>query len=202
MRILLIGSVGTVGSAVETMLLGRGHEVITANFEEGDLRVDITDSASIAAVYKTVGRVDSVVCTVGSVPLMPLSRTSKADIEAALAGKLSSQVDIVLQGQEYVNPKGSFTLISGIMSRIPWAGGIGATIADGGIDAFVIGAAAELGQDRRINAVSPTIIAESVAKLGVNPLPGHEPVAAAKVAEAFVRSIEGIETGKVFIVGG
>jgi len=200
MKILQFGSMGTVGAAVLTALRELEHNVIAANFEEGDLRIDITKSSSIAGVYSAVGNVDAVVCTVGVVPLKPLSQTTKADVDDAVAGKLSAQIDIVLQGLEYLNPRGSFTLISGIMSRVPWPGGIGATIVDSGLDAFVMGAAAELGQDRRINAVSPTIIAESVAKIGVNLLPGHEPVPAANVAAAFVRSVAGIESGKVFTV--
>lgn len=201
MKILQFGSAGTVGLAVSSALRGLRHDVIVANFEEGDLRVDITDSSSIAAVYRAAGAVDAVVCTVGNVPLKPLGETAKADIEEAVAGKLTSQIDIVLQGMEYVKPGGSFTLISGIMARVPWRGGIGATVANGGIESFVIGAAAELGQDRRINAVSPTILAESVAKIGVNLLPGHTPVPASQVAEAFVRSVSGVETGKIFTVG-
>jgi pyruvate/2-oxoglutarate/acetoin dehydrogenase E1 component len=124
--------------------------------------------------------VDAVVCTVGNLPLKPLGETAKADIEEAVAGKLTSQIDIVLQGMEYVKPGGSFTLISGIMARVPWRGGIGATIANSGIESFVIGAAAELGQDL---------------------LPGHTPVPASQVAEAFVRSVSGVETGKIFTVG-
>jgi NAD(P)-dependent dehydrogenase (short-subunit alcohol dehydrogenase family) len=201
MKILQFGSMGTVGAAVLTALRELEHNVFAANFEEGDLRVDITKSSSIAGVYSAVGKVDAVVCTVGVVPLKPLSQTTKADVDDAVAGKLSAQIDIVLQGLEYLNPRGSFTLISGIMSRVPWPGGIGATIVDSGLDAFVMGAAAELGQDRRINAVSPTIIAESVANIGVNLLPGHEPVPVTKVAAAFVRSVAGIESGKVFAVG-
>jgi len=65
----------------------------------------------------------------------------------------------------------------------------------------VLGAAAELGNDRRIDAISPTIISESVQKYGTNMLPGHEPVPALRVAAAYVRSVTGIETGKVFSVG-
>ncbi|MFT4248826.1 MAG: short chain dehydrogenase [Pseudomonas sp.] len=199
--ILLVGSTGTVGAAVAAALRARGHRVLAADYGDPDSPIDITDSASIAAVYRRAGPLDAVVCTVGEVPLKPLLEFTRADVEAAVAGKLASQVDLVLQGLGQVRAGGSFTLISGIMSWLPWHGGIGATIANGGIDAFVVGAAAQLGQDRRINAVSPTIIQESVDRLGSNPLPGHHPVAAARVAEAFLRSVEGLETGKVFAVG-
>lgn len=201
MKILQFGSTGTVGSAVLKAFNDLHYEVVAVNYEEGSPRIDITDSASVAEAYRHAGPIDAVVCTVGIVPLKILGETTKADIAAAVAGKLSSQIDIVLQGLAYVRPRGSFTLISGIMSRMPWLGGIGATVADGGIDAFVLGAAPELGQDRRINAISPSIVAESVASIGENLLPGHSPVPAARVAEAFVRSVAGLESGKVFPVG-
>lgn len=200
-RVFQIGTSGTVGKAVAAAIREWGHELVSADRDEGELRIDITDTASVAAAWRAVGAVDAVVCTVGVVPLKPLGEWTKADVDAAVAGKLSSQIDIVLQGMAYVRPRGSFTLISGIMSRMPWHGGIGPTIVDGGIDAFVMGAAAEIGQDRRINAISPTIVQESVDMIGRNLLPGHRPVPAAEVAGSYLRSIEGIETGKVFIVG-
>jgi len=200
-RVFLIGTSGTVGSAVRTMLEARGHDVVAADFEQGTLRIDITDTASIAAAYASVGDVDAVACTVGVVPLLPLYETTLAHVEEAIRGKLSSQIDIVLQGLSYVRTGGSFTLISGIMSRIPWRGGIGASVVDGGIEAFVIGAAPELGKDRRINVVSPTILQESIDKIGTNLLPGHRPVPATEVAGGYLRSIEGIETGQTFLIG-
>lgn len=200
-KVLLIGASGTVGSAVLAMLQARGHEVVITDFEQGDLRVDITDSASIAAVYAAAGEVDAVACTVGVVPLLPLHQTTLAHVDQAIRGKLTSQIDIVLQGLNHVREGGSFTLISGIMSQVPWLGGIGASIVDGGIEAFVIGAAPELGRDRRINAISPTILQESIDRIGQNPLPGHRAVPASEVAAAYLRSIEGIETGKTFCVG-
>jgi len=200
-RIFQIGTSGTIGKAVAEAIRARGHELVSADRDEGPLRIDITDTASIAAAWAAVGAVDAVVCTVGVVPLKPLAEWRRADIDEAVAGKLASQIDIVLQGMAHVRTGGSFTLISGIMSRMPWHGGIGATIVDGGIDAFVMGAAAEIGKDRRINAISPTIVQESVDLIGRNLLPGHRPVPAAEVAGAYLRAIEGIETGKVFILG-
>lgn len=203
MTTLLIGSTGTVGSAVHATLLARGHDVVTADFESASSPVDITDSASIAAAYARAGEVDAVVSTVGLLQLAPLGETTRGDITVSIQGKLLSQIDIVLQGLPYLRSGGSFTLVSGIMSRIPWRGGIAAAVANGGLDAFVIALAAELTGDRRINAVSPSILRESIETVsgGVNPLPGHQPVDASAVADAFLRSVEGIETGKTFTVG-
>jgi hypothetical protein len=43
---------------------------------------------------------------------------------------------------------------------------------------------------------------ESILKYGgTNPLPGHMPISAELVAQTYLRSIAGIETGKTFTVG-
>jgi NAD(P)-dependent dehydrogenase (short-subunit alcohol dehydrogenase family) len=200
MRIVLVGTSGTVGRAVNQALVGLGHDVVGADFEADGIFVDVTDSASIGSMYEQVGEVDAVVCTVGMLAFAPIEELTKQVVEEAIRGKLTSQVDLVLQGQRYVRPRGSFTITTGIMSRIPWLTGVGASVANGGLDGFILGAAAELAGDRRINGVSPSIVAETVEHYGYNMLPGHEPVPVARVANAFVRSISGIETGKVFIV--
>jgi nucleoside-diphosphate-sugar epimerase len=46
MRILLVGAAGAIGSAVEAAL-GQKHEIIRAGRSSGDVRIDITDEASI-----------------------------------------------------------------------------------------------------------------------------------------------------------
>jgi hypothetical protein len=52
---------------------------------------------------------------------------------------------------------------------------------------------------QRINAVSPTVFAESMAEYG-DLFPGVTPVGVDVAAAAYVRSIEGAETGQVFLV--
>jgi len=105
MKILQFGSTGTVGSAVLKAFEELDFDVVAFNLEEGKQRVDITDSDSISAVYESVGEVDAVVCTVGVVPLKPLAEMTKADVTEAINGKLSSQVDLVLQGLKFVRPR-------------------------------------------------------------------------------------------------
>ncbi|WP_353807615.1 short chain dehydrogenase [Agromyces sp. SYSU T00194] len=200
-RTLVVGTSGTIGGAVVDLFDEAGYDVVRADYEVGDLRVDITDSASIAAMLDAVGPVDHIVCTVGMLAFAPIDELTKSIVEESIAGKLTSQVDLVLQGQRVVRDGGSFTLISGIMSRFPWRTGAGVSVANGGLDGFVMAAAAELGRDRRINAISPSILTESIeARGGVNPLPGYTPVPARRVAEMYLRSVSGIENGAVFSV--
>jgi len=73
-------------------------------------------------------------------------------------------------------------------------------MVNGAIDAFVKAAANELPRGLRINAVSPTILQESVDKYGAL-FKGYEPVSGKQVAQAYCKSVENLSTGQVFKVG-
>jgi len=51
----------------------------------------------------------------------------------------------------------------------------------------------------RINAVSPGVVADSAEKYASS-FPGHLPVAMNRVVAAYVKSVEGIQSGQVFRV--
>jgi uncharacterized protein YbjT (DUF2867 family) len=65
MRILIVGATGTIGGAIVTALTGR-HDLVLASKQGAAEPVDISDPASIRALYTRVGRVDGVVCAGGS----------------------------------------------------------------------------------------------------------------------------------------
>ncbi len=198
MKVLLIGSTGTVGSAVADALNER-HTVVGVS-RSSETQVDLTDSASIGRMYRNVGQVDAVVCAAGGAPFVPLGEATGEHFAQGFANKLGGQINLVLHGLDYITDGGSFTLITGILASAPVrAGSISAT-ANGGLHSFVTSAAAELPRGLRINAVSPNVVEESLPKYGTF-FPGFRPVPVAQVAEAFVRSVEGVETGKNFRVG-
>lgn len=61
-------------------------------------------------------------------------------------------------------------------------------------------AACELERGQRINLISPTVLSES-AEAYDGFFPGFESVPAATVANAYRRSVEGIQTGRIYKVG-
>ena len=199
MRILLIGSSGRLGAAVHETLKA-SHDVVTASRSRGELTVDIRDPASIRAMYENVGPVDAVACAAGSVPFKPLGELSLADMQAGVEDKLIGQVEVVRQGTRFVTDEGSFTLITGILARRPIRTGVVASLVTGALESFVMAAAAELPGRQRINAVSPTVVTEALDDYGTF-FPGFLPVPLSEVAATYLRSIEGIETGKVFELG-
>jgi len=86
----------------------------------------------------------------------------------------------------------------GILAEQPVPAGAAASAANGAVEAFVRAAALEL-PPRRINVVSPTVVEESLAAYGPF-FPGAEPAPVSRVATAYVRSVEGAQTGQTYRV--
>ncbi|QLI81386.1 short chain dehydrogenase [Chitinibacter fontanus] len=200
MKILLIGANGTIGQAITQELAPR-HDIITAGRNSGDVRVDLKDFSSVQAMYAQVGAVDAVISAAGNVHFGALAEMTPELMGIGLADKLMGQINLVLAGQHVLNDGGSFTLTSGILSHDPIVYGSSASMVNAGIDGFVISAAIELTRSLRINAVSPTVLTESLASYGPF-FRGFESVAATKVARAFSKSVEGKQTGQVYRVTG
>lgn len=199
MKILLIGASGTVGSAVKAELAQR-HDVISIGRNSGDFQVDISDSASIRALFEQTGTFDALVCAAGSVNFVTLGDMSESDFELGLRDKLMGQVNLLLIGHEYANDGASFTFTSGILNRDPIRTGASAALVNGAIDAFVKAAAIELPRGLRVNSVSPTVLEEAMGSYAPY-FRGFKPASGADVALAYAKSVEGLQTGQTFIVG-
>jgi len=199
MKVLVVGATGAVGSAVAQVLAERGHEVVRAGRTRGDRQVDITSDASVEALYAAVGRVDAIVSAAGGLFFGPLAEMRPADFNIGLQDKLLGQVRLALLGQHVLADGGSITLTTGIVAEEPIRQGANATAVNSGIEGFVRAAAIELPRGIRINAVSPTVLTESLPDYGAF-FPGFESVSAARSAQAYVRSVEGPQTGRVYRV--
>lgn len=195
-KVLVVGATGLIGQAVANTLAG-SHEVVRSSRSAGE-RVDMSDPGSVRALFERIGRVDAVVCCAGSVPYKPVTELTPADYRAGLADKLLGQLNLVTEGLPHVRDEGSFTLISGVLAREPIATGVVASLVNGGLESFVMAAATELPRSIRINAVSPGVLEEAQSYHSF--FPGFPHVPAAEVARAFVRSVDGVETGKTFCV--
>ena len=193
MKVLVVGATGTIGQAVVDALSAR-HEVVPVSHRQGALRVDIADKASIARLFEAAGRVDAVVCTAGAARFRPYASLSDEDFEFSLANKLMGQVNLVRTGASAVADGGSFTLSSGILSRSPMPGSAAVSLVNAALEGFARAAALELPRGIRINVVSPGWVTETLRALKMDPSTGTP---AAVVARAYVRSVEGTDTGKV-----
>ncbi len=198
MKILVVGAGGTLGKAVVAEL-GARHTIISAGRSSGDERVDATDLASVEALFARTGRLDAIVSAAGKVHFGPLAAMTPELYAVGIKDKLMGQVNLVMAGTAALNDGGSFTLISGILAGDPIVYGSSASMVNGAIESFVIASAIELPRGIRINAVSPTVLSESMEGYGPY-FRGYKPVPAAEAALAYSKSVEGAQTGKVFRV--
>jgi NAD(P)-dependent dehydrogenase (short-subunit alcohol dehydrogenase family) len=198
MKILVVGASGTIGSAV-VKELGPRHEIIKVGKKSGDLTCDITDSTSIRQMFDKVGAFDALVSAAGRAHFAPFEEMKEEVFYVGLKDKLMGQVNLVLIGRDYINEKGSFTLTSGILAYDPIRCAVSISMVNGALDAFVRAAAIELPRGLRINAVCPTLLTESLPKMA-SYFRGFETVAASRVALAYSKSVEGLQTGQVYQV--
>lgn len=199
MKIIIVGATGTLGSYA-AKALEADHELIQVGYSDGDYRVDISDVSSIRALYANIGQFDALIATTGKTPFKPIADLNGDDLLVGINNKLMGQMNLVLEGLPYIREQGSFTLTSGILNGEPIKGAAPAAMVNGAIEGFVRSAAVDMPKGVRINVVSPTLVHQSVANYA--PLfRGYEPIDATIVAKAFVRSVEGLQTGQIMKVG-
>jgi NAD(P)-dependent dehydrogenase (short-subunit alcohol dehydrogenase family) len=198
MKIVVVGATGTIGKVVSEAL-GSRHEIVKVGKTRGDLQVDITDAASIRKLFERTGRFDALICTAGKVHFGELSKITEKEMQIGLKDKLMGQVNLVLIGRDHMNDGGSFTLTAGVLSHDPIRYGACASLVNGALESFTRAAAIELTRGLRINVVSPGVLVESLPTFGPYFL-GHDAVPGSRVANAYVKSVEGLLTGQVLEV--
>lgn len=194
MKIIIVGASGTMGKHL-TAAFQKEHEVITAAAEGCDIQVDITSTESIENMYKKVGAFDALISTAGPTYVGPWKKLTDKEFRQGVEGKMMGQINLVLIGQHFINPKGSFTLITGALSHDPQRNFANASAANGAVEGFVRAAAIELENGIRINAVSPTVIENSPQYFPY--FPGDIPVTMQQLEFGFRKSVFGANTGQV-----
>ena len=198
MKIIIVGASGDIGKAA-CQELGARHNLIRVGRSSGDIQADISDRASIDAMYAQVGQVDAVVSAAGDVHFGPLEDHTEETLMLGFKQKVMGQINLVLAGRKTVTEGGSFTLTSGILDRDPIPMGAGAATANGALGGFVVGSAIEMPRRLRINVVSPGLLETSVPRYG-QWFPGHNPVSSERVGRAYAKSVEGAITGQIIKV--
>src|ERR1700676_5231405 len=199
MKIVLIGANGKIGELVQKALAGAGHEIVKVGRQSGDFRVEIENRESVRKLYQAVGSFDAVAIAAGEVAFAPLSELTAEKWQFSLGSKLMGQINLVQEAITFINEKGSFTLVSGVLNEEPIFAGVAGATVSGALEGFVRATAIELPKRLRINVVNPTILKESEAHMG-SFFPGVIPVEGWKVAQAYKRAILGAQTGRVYKV--
>lgn len=198
MKILVVGAHGTIGKAVVEELSAR-HEIISAGRSKGDLKIDLTDLASIKKAFADAGPLGAVVSVAGNAHFGPLADMTQEQWAIGLHDKLMGQVHLAVEASKHLDAGGSVTITAGTLSKDPIRFGAQVSMVNAGLEGFVRGAAIEFPAGMRINAVSPTVLVESLPMYGPY-FRGSEGVPAKRVALAYSKSVEGAQTGQVYFV--
>ena len=194
MKIIIVGATGTMGTYLSSAFENE-HEIIRAASEGGDFQVDITSPEAIEKFFQTVGPFDALISTAGPTFVGPWKKLDDTTFRKGVEGKMMGQINLVLIGQHYINPKGSFTLITGALTEEPQINFANASAANGAVEGFVRGAAIELENGIRINAVSPTVIENSPHYFPY--FPGEIPTTMKQLEFMFRKSVFGASTGHI-----
>jgi NAD(P)-dependent dehydrogenase (short-subunit alcohol dehydrogenase family) len=194
MKFLVVGSTGLIGSYVAKTLSKHGTVIGVSRTTQ--ISVDVKDPASIKAMYEKVGKVDAVASCIGKVAFKPVAELTYEDYLIGLKDKALGQVELVRAGIDFLNDAGSFTLMTGVLARDPIPSGSVAALANGAIESFTLAAAIDLPRGIRINTVSPNVLVEATSYHAS--FPGFHQVTAQSVADAYVKSILGKQTGQIY----
>jgi NAD(P)-dependent dehydrogenase (short-subunit alcohol dehydrogenase family) len=193
MKIVVVGATGTIGSAVVQALAGR-HEIVRVGHRHGDVQVDLASRESIEQLMERTAPFDALVSAAGSAAFKPLAELTDQDFQLSLGHKLMGQINLVRLGLARIADGGSFTLTSGVLSTEPAPGTAAIALVNAGLEGFARAAALDLPRGIRINVVSPPWVSETLEAMGRDPSEG---MAAARVAAAYVESVESQRSGEI-----
>ena len=195
MKIVIVGASGTMGQYLANVLEKENHEIIRASRSSEDIQVDTTYTKSIEEMFAKIGAFDALISTAGTTFVGPWKNLNDQTFKTGIEGKMMGQINLVLIGQQYINPKGSFTLITGALTNEPQINFANASAANGAVEGFVRAAAIELPNGIRINAVSPTVIENSPHYFPY--FPGEIPTTMKQLEFSFKKSLFGAVTGHI-----
>ncbi|CAH0157332.1 Bifunctional ribulose 5-phosphate reductase/CDP-ribitol pyrophosphorylase Acs1 [Pedobacter sp. Bi27] len=195
MKIVIVGASGTMGQHLADVLEKENHEIIRASRSSQNIKVDTTSIESIEEMFAKIGAFDALISTAGETFVGPWKNLNNQTFRKGIEGKMMGQINLVLIGQQYINPKGSFTLITGALTNEPQVNFANASAANGAVEGFVRAAAIELPNGIRINAVSPTVIENSPQYFPY--FPGEIPTTMKQLEFGFKKSLFGAVTGHI-----
>jgi NADP-dependent 3-hydroxy acid dehydrogenase YdfG len=153
MRIVVIGK-GTLGSATKKLLEEKGHEFVSVSRNSGEFRADIADPESLEALFSSIGSFDGVASAAGDVFPGPYKQTTDEQGANSIKSKGMGQTNSVRAALPFIADKGSFTLVSGVLTDEYMHGGTIGTAINHLVEGFVKASAVELPRGVRINCVS------------------------------------------------
>lgn len=196
-RVIVVGGTGLIGSNIVAAMRD-SYDVVPVT-RSTTPAMDITDQASIQNFFETIGPFDHVVIAAGDAAFAPLDQLDHEQLMVGVRSKLLGQLEAALAALRLLPDNGSITLTSGVLADKPIPSTAGVAFVNGAINSFVRAAALEMSDGRRINAVSPGWIKETMERMGMDSSSG---MAAKDVAQMFLKSVQGDANGAVIQPAG
>lgn len=196
MKILVIGSTGTIGAAIYNNLKTDYDYVYGAHRNSKSCPVDITKKESIQALLDKLPQLDIIINTAGIAVWKPFSNLTEEDYLVGIQSKLMGQVNLVHVAQKYVNDNASILLTTGILGEHYEPNTVGSSLINGAIHSFVNSASNELPRGIRLNAVAPGAIAGAFPE--DKKFAGYFPVKIEDVVGVYRQILNNSGTGGVY----
>lgn len=166
-KIVVVGGSSGIGLATAALCKAQGARVTIASRSRHKLdaaaaplgvdarEVDVTNDASVEALFAALGEMDHVVVSAAQLRAGPFKTQSMEDARATMESKFWGAWRVARAAR--IVPGGSLTLVSGFLSIRPRPNSAIVGAANGALDALTRSLAIDLAPVR-VNAVSPGII--------------------------------------------
>ncbi len=165
MNIVVFGGTGGIGSALVTSLFDAGHTVISCGRKDtADSKGDASDPAYVKKAFAdaklSMGKIDGVVCSIGSVLLKGVGDITDEEWQGFMATNLTTAFNIMREAvNNFGEEGGSIVLLSAAAGTIGMKKHEAIAAAKGAINGLVISAAATYAPKKiRVNAVAPALV--------------------------------------------
>jgi NAD(P)-dependent dehydrogenase (short-subunit alcohol dehydrogenase family) len=153
MKLVVIGGTSGMGRATVVAARELGWDVVSAG-RRGDAFVDVTDPASVEALFEQVGTLDHLLVTASPGRPGPLLEQTPDEARTFLDGKLFGAWLAARYAVPRMSPGGSITFITGVAVVRPPRAASTVVAAFAGVEALTRALALELGPIR-VNTIRP-----------------------------------------------
>ncbi|MDQ7807562.1 SDR family oxidoreductase [Amycolatopsis sp. A133] len=155
-RILVVGGARGIGAEIVRRTGQDGADVVVATRSGPEVRIDVTDEATIARAAESLGAFDHVISTASAHHDVPVPDLEHDKIQTAFSTKVVGPLLLAKHFAPRMPAGGSFLFFSGIVGWKPKSGTVVKGTANAALAALVTHLAVELAP-LRVNAIAPGI---------------------------------------------